>query len=191
MIERDGVTASDESTTYMTAPEPVYSSSAKYFRAAEAVAAELPRLAGTELIRQQAWVQHLLAAGRNLEAEQAGTRSGIPRSQQQAQQPHLGMPREQSVNSPPPRQLQIMPYDPVVAGKRAMCYVETPGEQVPRQVTQPRLPRHEDVIQPVLAARAQPVLREHRPIGGLYQTQTQGHRRAISAGGGQLIPEPR
>ena len=103
----------------MTAPEPVYSSPAKYFRAAEAVAAELPRLSGELLIRQQARVQELLAAGRQMNVEIARTRqdrdasqvihSAIPgsKSLRQASTPHLGMPREKSVNSAQKKELQL------------------------------------------------------------------------------------
>ena len=61
-IGRDGQTASGHSASYITAPKPVYNSPSKYFRAAEAVAAELPKLSGEMLIRQQARVQELLAA---------------------------------------------------------------------------------------------------------------------------------
>ena len=111
VIERDGKTASEQSSTCMTAPKPVYSSPAKYFRAAEAVAIELPRLSGEMLTRQQARVQELLAAGRQMNVDIAKTRQGQGASQviysargaskslRQASSPRLGMPREKSVNS--------------------------------------------------------------------------------------------
>ena len=136
VIERDGKTDSDQSSTYMTAPKPVYSSPAKYFRAAEAVAAELPRLTGEMLTRQQARVQELLAAGRQMNIDIAKTRQGQGASQviysaraaskslRQASSPHLGMPREKSVNSAQQKEMQIQAYDPIVAGKRAVYYVE-------------------------------------------------------------------
>ena len=50
-LDRDGV-ESEHSASYLTAPKPVYSTPAKYFRAAEVAAAELPRLTGDMLLRQ-------------------------------------------------------------------------------------------------------------------------------------------
>ena len=55
-IGRDGESASGHSASYITAPKHVYSSPAKYFRAAEAAVTELPRLSREILIRQQARV---------------------------------------------------------------------------------------------------------------------------------------
>ena len=49
VIDRGGV-ESEHLASYLTAPKPVYSSPVKYFRAAEAAAAELPRLIGDLLL---------------------------------------------------------------------------------------------------------------------------------------------
>ena len=127
VIDRDGVD-SEHSASYLTAPKPVYSSPAKYFRAAEAAAAELPRLTSDLLLRQQARVQELLSAGRRMNVEVAKTRpgpgasqiihsaGGASRSHKQASSPHLGEPREKSVNLGQRRPKQ--PYDLAAAGDR-------------------------------------------------------------------------
>ena len=97
------------------------------------VVGELLRLKGEMLVRQQARLQELLAAGRRMDAEAVQTRppgasqliqsaGGAPRSIRQGSSPHLGMPKEKSVNSAQKRNMQIGTCDPSLAGKQVVTY---------------------------------------------------------------------
>ena len=111
----------------MSAPRPHYSSPAKTYKAAEVAAAELPNLSGDMLRRQQERVRNLITEANRMSAELAKMQAGAggsrtvhsvgaaARSNHQASSPHVGRPLEKSVTSG--KNKQVVPYDPVVAGK--------------------------------------------------------------------------
>ena len=124
-------------------------------------------------------MQELLAAGRQMNIDIAKTRQGQGASQviysaraaskslRQASSPHLGMPREKSVNSAQQKEMQIQAYDPIVAGKRAVYYVEDQRVEIPQPNQEAR--HHQQAqVYIVRGAVPRPAAQSHQQGGNYY-----------------------